>query len=150
MSALIGGRLRQAREAKGLTQVQLSDALKVAKTLFGQYERGDRDPSLDRLKDVCRFLNVSSDWLLGLDDAMPAALLRPADEPPARGRADVLAREGAPAGLRALAEDADLIAALRIAPEEWTALASLDCSAGLSKGGYVALLMLVRQGDRVA
>jgi transcriptional regulator with XRE-family HTH domain len=146
MSELHTGRLRQARERFGMNQTQLAELLGTAKTLPGQWERGEREPSLTRLKQLAETLEVTSDWLLGLERGTAPIELHdlPTPRERATSRAAVLADYRAPIGLRDLATDVDLVMALRIGPEEWAALHSLDYEGGLTKEGQVALLMLMR------
>lgn len=56
----------------------------------------------------------------------------------------ILADYAAPAGLRALAGDKELVQALRIAEDEWRTLRSIELPKGVTKEGYVQLLITVR------
>lgn len=153
MGELNLARLRAARERENLTQVELSKLLGLSEGLAGQWERGYKEPSLAKLKQLASVLRVSLPWLLGMDD--PAAIGEPphryseADDPePRRHRytspADILADYDAPIGLRDLAQDRDLTASLRITPDEWAALGSLDYAGGLTREGYCGLLVMLR------
>ncbi len=57
---------------RGLTQPQIASAVKVALRTYQKYEEGARHPSFDLLVDLCRELDVTSDYLLGLTDEAPA------------------------------------------------------------------------------
>lgn len=150
MSTVNGARLRQARERKKLAQIDLSRLLGVASSLAGQWERGEREPSVPVLLELARALDVSVDWLLGLtkenrvtetatsDHAQPAL-------PTAYTSPDaVLADYQAPIGLRDLAADKRLVAALHIEADEWQALSTLGYRDGLTQDGYVSVLMVLR------
>lgn len=65
---VFASRLRQARKKAGLTQLQLANlvGLKTQAALM-QYERGRVSPSLETLRQMAIILNVSLDWLLGMD-----------------------------------------------------------------------------------
>ena len=70
-----GKRLREIREKRGLSQVQLAKMIAKIGVIqyckseaIGRYERGDRFPSAYKLRDICVALNVSADYLLGLSD----------------------------------------------------------------------------------
>lgn len=139
-------RLRAARERLGLQQIELAAHLGIARSAIGEYERGAKTPRYDVLKRLCRKLGVSADWLLGLDPQAPAAPRQPSGDVPSSAE-DILADFGAPPGLRDLADSKSHQAALRIAPEEWAALASLDYHDGLTREGYVALLVLLRSAS---
>ena len=66
MNKTRGGRIREARERQGLTQTQLAAKIGAAQATVSLIE-ADRDGmSLDRLAAVCRVLDVSADWILGL------------------------------------------------------------------------------------
>ncbi|MBK1632638.1 hypothetical protein CKO31_18200 [Thiohalocapsa halophila] len=145
MSGLNLQRMRLARERTGLTQSQVSKQLKVSASLSGQWERGDKEPGLAKLKELAKLYGVTVSYLLGLDeDRHGASQADGGDRLPA-SRADVRDAPASGLGLRALAEDADLVAALRIEPTEWAALSSLETQSGLSKLGYVSLLALLRE-----
>jgi transcriptional regulator with XRE-family HTH domain len=138
--------MRSARERVKLTQVEVSARLNVSLSLCGQWERGDREPSLEKFRQVVELYGVSADYLLGLDDnprvaddAEDKASLLPSS------RDAVLDARSSGLGLRDLADDGELVEALRIEPAEWAALASLEIPGGLTKRGYVSLLMLLRE-----
>lgn len=57
-------RLRQAREATGMTQQQVADALGVDKTTYSGYETGKRSPDVARIKKIALVLRTTGDWLL--------------------------------------------------------------------------------------
>ncbi|MDE7158230.1 MAG: helix-turn-helix transcriptional regulator [Clostridiales bacterium] len=59
-------KLKELRLEKGLKQKEVSEALGLSKNAFTNYELGIREPSLDTLKKICKFFNVSSDYLLDL------------------------------------------------------------------------------------
>ena len=70
-----GNRLREIREKRGLSQVQLVKMIAKIGVIqdyksdtVGKYERGERLPSAYKLHDICVALNVSADYLLGLSD----------------------------------------------------------------------------------
>lgn len=46
------------RQAKGLTQVDLADELKVSRGLIGLYESGKRKPRLDRALQIANYFDV--------------------------------------------------------------------------------------------
>ena len=61
-------RLKECRLECGLTQLQVANALGLTLPAICQYEKGVREPSLDILVKLCKLLNVSADYLLGLTD----------------------------------------------------------------------------------
>ena len=61
-------KLRDLRLEKGLDKSEVSKLLGLSKNAFGNYEAGIREPSLDILKRICIIFDVSSDYLLGLEN----------------------------------------------------------------------------------
>lgn len=68
-----GGRLREARLAKGLTQEQLAEAIGVAKPTLSGYERGIREPDFLKLNALLEVLEVDADYLLTGRDTKKAS-----------------------------------------------------------------------------
>ena len=58
-------RLRQLRKEKGLSQIELAEALNVANTTVSIWERGLRKPEMDTLEKVRKYFDVSLAYLLG-------------------------------------------------------------------------------------
>lgn len=63
-----GTRLKLLREKSGMTQISLSTRLGMSQESISSYERGASTPSIDVLKTIAAFFNVSTDYLLGMDD----------------------------------------------------------------------------------
>jgi transcriptional regulator with XRE-family HTH domain len=55
----LGKRLRDQREARGLTQAQLADKCDLHRTFIGSVERGERNVSVLNLRLMARILRVS-------------------------------------------------------------------------------------------
>lgn len=68
MPSVLHQRIRQARQARGLSQVQLACRLGVTKQCLSNWENDNIQPSIDGLERLARQLDVSADFLLGLDD----------------------------------------------------------------------------------
>ena len=60
----IGSRLREARQAKHLTQAQLAEMLDRSTAYIGMIERGKRLPSLMTFLDILEVLEVTADSIL--------------------------------------------------------------------------------------
>lgn len=62
----VGARIRQLRQAAGLTQDQLGSMAKIDGKVIGDYERGDRNATLDSLEKILMALGISdfSIWKL--------------------------------------------------------------------------------------
>lgn len=69
---MFSDRLSYARMQKGMTSRAVAEALSIAPSTYSGYEHGRTEPSLDMLKQICGLLDVSADYLLGLD-AKPSA-----------------------------------------------------------------------------
>lgn len=66
--AIIGSRIEETRKARGLSRADLAAAVGVNFKSIGMYERGDRSPDLEMLAQICRALDVSADFIIGLED----------------------------------------------------------------------------------
>jgi transcriptional regulator with XRE-family HTH domain len=61
-------RLRKLRKELKISQGNLSEMIGVSERSVPFYERGLRKPSFDTIIALCKVLNVSSDYLLGLKE----------------------------------------------------------------------------------
>jgi transcriptional regulator with XRE-family HTH domain len=68
MTAFMGGRLRERREAAGLTQQELADRIGVRKAQISLYEHQKTEPGAGVLANMAKELSVTTDYLLGLVD----------------------------------------------------------------------------------
>ena len=59
--------LRDLREDNDLTQAQIAKVLGTSQTMYARYERGANEIPLRHLITLCRFYNVSADYLLGTE-----------------------------------------------------------------------------------
>lgn len=55
----LGDRLREARQAQQLTQVELADKCGLHRTFIGSVERGERNVSVLNLRLIARVLRIS-------------------------------------------------------------------------------------------
>lgn len=62
---LVGDRLRDARKAKGLSQVQLAQQMERSQGVISDWEKGQRGVSLPELWVLTVVLNVTLDHLIG-------------------------------------------------------------------------------------
>lgn len=58
-------RLKELREVKGLTQLQLAESLDIGRVSVSNYENGDRTPDADLIIMFADFFDVTTDYLLG-------------------------------------------------------------------------------------
>ena len=61
---MLGERIRELRQAKGLNQVELGSRLNVSKQSISNYESNNILPSIDMLTKLANFFDVSTDFLL--------------------------------------------------------------------------------------
>lgn len=59
---------RDLRQERGLSQSQIAQLLKTSQQYYGKYENGQRPLPIDHLITLCKFYNVSADWVLGLKE----------------------------------------------------------------------------------
>lgn len=64
--ALLGKRVRIRRNVLELTQEELAARIGVCTSFIGHIERGSRKLSVETLYDLCKALETSADFLLGL------------------------------------------------------------------------------------
>ena len=64
-----GKLIKELRIAKGLTIKQVATAVEVNTRAYNYYEQSEREPSLETLKKICDFFDVSADYLLGRTDS---------------------------------------------------------------------------------
>ena len=57
-------RIRGLREDNDLTQSQVAAALGTSQTMYARYERGANEMPIRHLVTLCKFYNVSADYLL--------------------------------------------------------------------------------------
>ncbi|MBQ7339819.1 MAG: helix-turn-helix transcriptional regulator [Clostridia bacterium] len=60
-------RIRDLREDRDLTQQQIADVLGTSQTMYARYERGANEMPIRHLLTLCKFYEVSADYILGID-----------------------------------------------------------------------------------
>lgn len=65
---MYGKIIKELRTDKNLTQKQLAECLHTNFRNISRYEREEIDLSTDMIIKICKFFEVSSDYLLGLKD----------------------------------------------------------------------------------
>ena len=61
-------RLRNIREDRDLTQAELGRLLNKSQQGYNQIEAGRAELKIDDLVKLCKFYNLSADYLIGLTD----------------------------------------------------------------------------------
>lgn len=64
----LGDKLKLLRKQKGLTQLQVAKRIGVSKAVISNYELSNRTPPYEILIKLAKLYNVSTDYLLGIDD----------------------------------------------------------------------------------
>lgn len=63
----LGERIRSARESAGFTQEKLAERAGVSRSAVARWETNDIEPNLNHLVLLSKTLNVSTDFLLGVN-----------------------------------------------------------------------------------
>lgn len=66
---MLNKRLKELRNEKGLKQIEVAKAVGLTLQAICNYEAGIREPSIDMLKRLCDFYDVSADYLIGRTDS---------------------------------------------------------------------------------
>ena len=59
-------RLAEIRKAKGLSQNVIAKVLGIPQQQYSRYEQGQNEIPVRYVIELCKFYQVSADWLLGL------------------------------------------------------------------------------------
>ena len=66
MELTLGEKIKNLREDHNLTQTQLGKALNMTQRKVSYIEHNKYEPGIDDIREICRFFNISADYLLGL------------------------------------------------------------------------------------
>lgn len=61
-------RLKETLKTNGMSQQELAKKINMSQSVVNNYCTGKREPTLDVLVSICKALNESADYLLGIDD----------------------------------------------------------------------------------
>jgi len=61
-------RLKEVREDRDLTQEEIGKVINKSQQGYGHIENGRAELKIDDLITLCRFYNLSADYLIGLTD----------------------------------------------------------------------------------
>ena len=65
---MLSERLKSLRLEAKISQKEISDKLKISQPSYAQWEKGIRVPNIERLQELSKILNTSTDYLLGNTD----------------------------------------------------------------------------------
>jgi len=60
--------LRKIRKEHGMTMKHLAERIGVSESAISQYENGKRQPGYETLIELSRIFDVSTDYILGIED----------------------------------------------------------------------------------
>ena len=66
---MLNQRIRQLRQARSMSQVDLAKRLNVTKQSVSNWENDNIQPSIEMLVKLSAVFSVSTDYLLGLDSS---------------------------------------------------------------------------------
>lgn len=61
ISKEIGNKVRKAREGARLTQLEVANTSGINVTYYAQIERGEVNPSIDKMQRIAKTLNITID-----------------------------------------------------------------------------------------
>ena len=61
-------KLKLLRKQMGVSQKVVAEAIGVTLSAYSNYEQGIREPNIQILANICRYYDVSADYLIGLED----------------------------------------------------------------------------------
>lgn len=70
----IAKKIKEARMAKNMTQMNLADCLGVSYQAVSNWERGNSMPDIAKLEDLCNALDITVEDLLGMETRAAAAV----------------------------------------------------------------------------
>ena len=65
---MFGQRIKELRLEKNLTQKQLAEILNTTQRTIGKYESESLDLNTDMIIKICKYFQVSADFILGLEN----------------------------------------------------------------------------------
>lgn len=64
-------KIRALRQDADKTQKELADLLKTNQSYYAKYENGKHPLPIEHLITLCKYYNVSADYILGLPEGLP-------------------------------------------------------------------------------
>ena len=68
MQNLFAQRLKELREEQGLSMSNMAKQMGISHAQISCWEAGTRSPLMESIIALCKFFNVSADYLIGLSD----------------------------------------------------------------------------------
>lgn len=76
INVTLGERIRKCRKAQGYTREYFSELVSITPRFLASIENGDAGVSISNLKNMALTLNVSTDYLLGIDNPQEDDLMK--------------------------------------------------------------------------
>lgn len=64
----MGARIRELRKSSGMAVTELAETIGIDHSTLSNYEAGRKSPSNEIATRLCRYFDVSMDYLMGLTD----------------------------------------------------------------------------------
>jgi len=61
-------KLKLLRSQMNVSQAEVAKAIGVTPSAYSNYEQGIREPNVQILANICKYYDVSADYLIGLED----------------------------------------------------------------------------------
>ncbi|MEE3428516.1 MAG: helix-turn-helix transcriptional regulator [Ruminococcus sp.] len=61
--------IRELREDRDLTQTQIAEVLGTTQQVYSRYEKGENEIPVRHIITLCKFYNISADYILGLKES---------------------------------------------------------------------------------
>ena len=71
MELTLGEKLRLLREENDLNQTELGEVLNMTQRKISYLEQGKYEPGIEDIRAICRYFQVSADYLLGFPKNLP-------------------------------------------------------------------------------
>lgn len=75
MTMILGQRIKEEREKKGLTQEDLASTLNISRQAISKWELGTAYPDIERLIELSEFFNISLDSLIKGDPDLKESII---------------------------------------------------------------------------
>ena len=85
----LGEKLKMLRASRGLSQEQLAAEMNVSRQAVSKWECGDAAPDLDKLRAICTYFAVTTDYLIWENEEDTPKAAVPEKERAVRGRNEV-------------------------------------------------------------
>ena len=68
MKTIFAIRLKELRNEKNFTQRKIAELMNVSQVSYLHWEQGKTQPDIENIIKLCKLFDVSSDYLLGLEN----------------------------------------------------------------------------------